>query len=50
MPDSFVVWLQIVPISQHEYDYAADFGADVLEDMLVEAQIDTLNLYRESII
>lgn len=48
LEDKFVAWLQIIPISQNEYDYANKHGADKLEDLFEEKQIDIYDLNRKS--
>lgn len=45
-----VAWLMAVPISEAEKAYKDQHGADALEDLFEEHQIDVLNLDRESVI
>lgn len=48
--DKIVEWLQAIPISDFEYAYAKEHGSDALGDLLEKANIDILDLERESII
>lgn len=48
--DKVVTWLQAVPISEAEYEYAEENGAEALEDLLEEAEVDILDLNRRSVL
>ena len=48
--DQRVVWLLAVPISENEYRYALSVGADCLEDMFAQKQINLFNIYRDSVL
>lgn len=48
--DKAVTWLQAIPISHSEYEYAKKHGNDALKDRLEEAKIDILNLNRKSVV
>jgi len=45
-----VAWLQIIPISDAERCFADENGADSLEDLFVEKQIDIFDLNRPSVV
>jgi hypothetical protein len=45
-----VAWLLTVPISQAERDFAAEHGADALEDRFEHAQIDIFDLDRQPVV
>ena len=45
-----VAWLMAVPISEAEKDYKDQHGADALEDLFEEHQIDVLDLTRKSVV
>jgi hypothetical protein len=47
-PDRTVTWLQVVPISEGERLYALEHGAEALENLLEEREIDVLDLHRQS--
>ena len=44
-----VAWLLAVPISEAEYRYAAEHGAEQLEKILAKYQIDVTDINRASI-
>lgn len=48
--DKKVTWLQAIPISEAEYAYVDKNGAEALEDILEEAEVDILDLERKSTI
>lgn len=43
-------WLQAVPISEAELEYAEEHGTEALEDLFVEKQIDVYDLDRKSVV
>jgi antitoxin YqcF len=45
-----VAWLQAVPISQNEYEFALEHGVDQLEDLLEAKSVDVFDLRRVSCI
>lgn len=47
-PKKKVTWLLIVPISDKEFSYATEKGADALESLFEERQIDIYDLGRRS--
>ncbi|MBK0869563.1 MAG: suppressor of fused domain protein [Saccharopolyspora sp.] len=47
-PGKTVAWLQAVPISEGERQYATANGSDALQDLFVQNQIDVFNLDRDS--
>ncbi|MEU6130987.1 suppressor of fused domain protein [Saccharopolyspora sp. NPDC047091] len=48
-PDKTVAWLQAVPISENEKQYAEANGPEALEDIFVDHQIDVFDLNRTSV-
>jgi len=48
LPDKKVAWLLAVPISDAERQYADEHGAEKLENVFVEIQIDIFNINRIS--
>lgn len=44
------VWLQIIPISESEYQFAEDQGVEALEDRLESAGVDVLDLLRDPVV
>lgn len=46
LQDKKVAWLQAIPISEAELEYAEEHGTEALEDLFVEKQIDVYNLDR----
>lgn len=48
-PDKNVTWLNAVPISQTELEYAEDEGIEALEELFERHQIDIFNLNRQSV-
>jgi antitoxin YqcF len=46
--EAVVLFLQGVPISDAEFEFAGEHGTDALEDKFVEAQIDVFDLNRPS--
>ncbi len=45
-----VTWLQAVPVSQSEYHYARSNGADALESLLEEADVDVADINRPAVV
>ena len=45
-----VAWLMAVPISEAERQYKEANGADALEDLFEEHQVDILDLTRKSVV
>ncbi len=45
-----VAWLQAIPISEEERQFAHVHGADALTDLFVEKQIDVYDIHRESVV
>ncbi len=50
LQDKKVAWLQAVPISEAELEYAEEHGTEALEDLFVEKQIDVYDLDRKSVV
>ena len=50
MDGRLVAWLQAVPISRKERDFADNCGSDKLEDLFVEANIDIYDINRPSVV
>ncbi|MED4351065.1 suppressor of fused domain protein [Schinkia azotoformans] len=48
--DKHVSWLQAMPISEAEYNYAEQNGSEALENLFEESEVDILDLNRSSII
>jgi len=48
--DRNVTFLQALPISQAEMDYAAENGPDQLEELFEEGQIDVYDIDRDSVV
>ncbi|WP_166243393.1 suppressor of fused domain protein [Paenibacillus turpanensis] len=48
--DKYVSWLQAVPISEAEYNYAEQHGSDALEDLFEWSEVDLLDLKRDSVL
>jgi hypothetical protein len=49
-PDKTVVWLLVVPISENEYLFAQEKGAELLEEMFEREEIDIFDVERKSIL
>jgi antitoxin YqcF len=49
-PAKTVAWLQVLPISDPERNYALANGSEALEDLFEEHQIDTFDIDRPSIL
>lgn len=45
-----LTWLQIIPISDAEYQYALEHGSNALDELLVLNYVSILNLNRPSVI
>jgi len=50
LPGKKVAWLQAIPISEAEYQFANEKGADELTALFAQRQIDYLNLERASVV
>lgn len=48
--DRKVTWLMGTPVSDEEFQYAAQYGSDVLMDKLEREHVDNLDIYRKSIL
>lgn len=48
--EAFVNWLQLIPITEGEYQYLRKFGPDKLEDLFEEHQIDVYDFMRPSVV
>lgn len=48
--EKLVAWLQLIPISDMEYQYLLQNGYDALEDLFEKAEVDVLDLGRKSVI
>ncbi|MEE0241022.1 suppressor of fused domain protein [Ruminococcus sp.] len=46
----YVAWLQMIPVSEKEYQYILKHGYDALEDLFEKEQIDVLDLERRSLL
>jgi antitoxin YqcF len=49
LPDKTVAWLLAVPISDGERHYAETNGAEALEDLFEQAQVDVFDIDREPV-
>jgi hypothetical protein len=45
----YVAWLQMIPISEKEFEFAKKYGSDKLEDLFEARQIDLFDLERRSV-
>lgn len=45
-----VAWLQLIPISDKEYQYLLTNGYDALEELFEREQVEVLNLNRKSVL
>lgn len=45
-----VAWLQLIPISDKEYQYLLTNGCDALEELFEREQVEVLNLNRKSVL
>lgn len=50
LPDKWVTWLMVVPVSDKEKAYALKNGYDALEALFEEKQIDIYDLHRKSVV
>ncbi|RNB61197.1 suppressor of fused domain protein [Brevibacillus gelatini] len=48
--DKHVSWLQLIPISDAEYNYAKQNGSEALEDLLAQSDVDVLDVNRDSVL
>ncbi|GDY33845.1 suppressor of fused domain protein [Gandjariella thermophila] len=49
LPDKTVAWLLAVPIAEQERRYAETHGAEALEDLFEQAQIDIFDIDRDPV-
>lgn len=50
LPRKTVAWLQAIPISTAEPEYARANGSEALEDLLEQQKADAVGLLRESVL
>ncbi len=48
--EKLVAWLELIPISEMEYQYLLKNGYDALEDLFEKNEIDVLNLERKCVL
>ena len=50
LPSKKVAWLQMVPISESEQEFASKNGSERLEDLFEAAQVDVFDLNRDPVV